>query len=70
MRPGLVSLDNVNDFGPLRFQVIRDEASMAAPPDRFCTHDHARTMPFYHFLQARYAFGELRRFHVIGVTTE
>src|SRR5438477_3898054 len=65
-----VCTDNMNDFGPLRLQIIGNQAAMAFPPDGFCTHDRHRTPLLCRFLQARYSRDKFRCLHVVSVTAK
>lgn len=64
-----VRVEDVHDAPAARFEKVRDQGAMAAPPDGFRAHD--RGAPFARengesVNRAR----ELRRFHVIGIRAE
>src|SRR4051812_26676470 len=64
-----LSIEDVQDAPAARFEIIRDQRAMAAPPDRLRAHDRGpflkrpRGKPFN-------LVSKLRRLHVIGISTE
>ena len=70
MRLDFICAENVQHFERARFEVIRNQRAMAAPPDCFRAHDRGRTGFRSNIEQALNASLELLRLHVIGVTAE
>src|SRR5437764_14831278 len=67
---GFSCIEDVNDFRPLRLQIITDQASMASPPHCFRAHNRGCTIGLGGFPQTRQTFCELRALHVICVAAK
>ena len=67
MRLYFVCAENVQNFYPARFEVIRNQRAMAAPPDCFCAHDSSRAGFPGNIEKALDSFLELLDLHAVTI---
>ena len=70
MRLRFLPVDDVRDFNAARFQEIRNQSAMTAPPNRFRAHERSWSNFVRKIDKAIDAFAKLFSLHVIGVTAE
>ena len=70
MQLDLACINDVHDFDTAHFEIIGDQRTMTAPPNRLCTHDCGPSDFVRKIEKTLNAFVKLFCFHIIGVTAK